>query len=193
MMCCCRLRCLHMSAFFSSFPSILFYYLFLSNTQAEQRNKRRDEREREKEKHNCVYMCIKKHKKKIFQQQNVHIFPYFFSRTFSRKETKKKAKKERERKKKWNKNNFMLMYLHGSYNKNYVYMWCLLHYMIHISSCSSFLTSSSSSSSTSSSSSHSLLSMVLCVIFSDILSFISNTHNGNCLYYCSSHRKHFST
>jgi hypothetical protein len=63
------------------------------------------------------------------------IFPYFSSafffslpsRTFSRK-AMRRAKKEGGKKKKRseNKNNFMLMYLHGSHNKNYVYMWCSL-------------------------------------------------------------------
>lgn len=65
----------------------------------------------------------------------------------------------------------MLMYLHGSHNKNYVYMWCLLHYMIHISSSPSY----------------SRVNGVVCNFLSDILSFISYTHNGNCLYFSSFH------
>lgn len=63
------------------------------------------------------------------------------------------------------------MYLHGSHNKNYVYMWCLLHYMIHISSSPSY----------------SRVNGVVCNFLSDILSFISYTHNGNCLYFSSFH------
>lgn len=117
-------------------------------------------RKREK-KHNCIYMCIKRHEKKIPTTKNCIHFSIFFPGPTqeNRKERRKEAKEERG-KKMGNKNNFMLMYLHGSHNKNYVYMWRLIQFMIH----------------TISPPSHSLppTLMVLCVIFPDILSFISD-------------------
>lgn len=157
MMCCCRLRCLHMRML-SSFPSIFSHYLFSSNTPAERKRRA---------KHNWVYICVSKGiKRKTPTTKCIH-FSIFFP---GPSQEKKRRKRRRKRKNEIKIILCLCIYMDRIIKIMYTCGVCyitwytfLLRHLILVSMA------------------------LCVIFFFDILSLISYIHNGNCLYCCSFH------